>query len=162
MMRRVEHLSQRLDRVGEQLRTRDRSIARQKEHLSRLSMRLDSARNAQLNKPRTHVATLHARYAQSLTQRMAFTPSASRVTAIDSRLQSSMQALLDVRSSALARLSQALTLLNPDGVLERGYAMVLDADHRVVTQADDVEVGDALTVRLRRGSLKVGVERRDP
>jgi exodeoxyribonuclease VII large subunit len=53
----------------------------------------------------------------------------------------------------------ALTALGPHATLERGYAIVRDAEGRVVRDAADRSVGDPLDVRLARGSLGVRIER---
>jgi len=63
-----------------------------------------------------------------------------------------------------ARLSDAATRLNglsPLTILGRGYAIASRADGRVLRAADEVAVGDELTLRLGRGRLKTRVEGRE-
>jgi exodeoxyribonuclease VII large subunit len=80
---------------------------------------------------------------------------------------------LSARASAAARrrvhegarsfggLSGRLDALSPLRVLERGYALARAGD-AVVTSAEQVAPGDALTVRLRRGQLGCRVETVEP
>ena len=89
-----------------------------------------------------------------------------------SRLQSSRQAItvqrlelrrrvarrVQVQQQRLSELQTALRTLSPLSVLERGYAIISDANGRVVSKSDDVQVGDALQARLRSGQLDVTVQ----
>ena len=63
-----------------------------------------------------------------------------------------------------ARLSDAATRLNglsPLTILGRGYAIATRADGRAIRAADEVAVGDELTLRLGRGRLRTRVEGRE-
>jgi exodeoxyribonuclease VII large subunit len=53
----------------------------------------------------------------------------------------------------------ALAALSPFATLERGYAIVRDADGRIVRDAAERTVGDALDIHLAHGGLDVRVER---
>ena len=54
----------------------------------------------------------------------------------------------------LDRASARLTLLDPSGVLSRGYSITLDAQGRVVTSSAAVAAGQVLTTRLKDGELE--------
>ena len=73
-------------------------------------------------------------------------------------LQSLTRGRLDQLGNTLALLGSRLETLNPYGVLKRGYSVVLDADGKTVTGADELSEGDLLRLRLERGEAKVGVE----
>ena len=45
----------------------------------------------------------------------------------------------------------SLRTLNPEGVLERGYAIVSRGNH-VIAKADQIHAGDALTLRFADGT----------
>ena len=64
-------------------------------------------------------------------------------------------------SRLLARQSQ-LAALDPTAILNRGYALVLDRDSRIVTDAQRVVAGEPLSVRLAKGLLDVRVEATHP
>jgi len=66
---------------------------------------------------------------------------------------------LDRAAERLALLQRTLEAVGPLAVLKRGYAIVTDADGAVVSDATAAEAGQALDVRLARGSLEVNVER---
>ena len=61
------------------------------------------------------------------------------------------------QEALLERLSGALQMLNPQRVLERGFAIVSDAQGRVVRDGARLTAGDPLAVRLARGAARVTV-----
>jgi exodeoxyribonuclease VII large subunit len=81
------------------------------------------------------------------------------VAALVSRLQSGMGRQFAERHARLQRAAQGLTHLDPDAVLQRGYALALDASGVPVTDAARLRVGDRLLLRLARGEVDTRVER---
>ncbi|MDQ3689281.1 MAG: exodeoxyribonuclease VII large subunit [Chloroflexota bacterium] len=64
------------------------------------------------------------------------------------------------RRRALAESAHAtLRTLSPMATLERGYAVALTADRRIVRDAGDVATGDRLQVIVARGRVETRVER---
>ncbi|MGD1860974.1 MAG: exodeoxyribonuclease VII large subunit [Leptolyngbyaceae cyanobacterium] len=59
-------------------------------------------------------------------------------------------------------LSQTLQTLDPESVLKRGYALVRTADNHVITDSQQVQIGDLLHIQLSQGSLTVEVQQRSP
>ena len=57
----------------------------------------------------------------------------------------------------LAKQVTALDALSPLRVLSRGYAIALRADGRALRDADDVQVGDAIEVRVARARVQAEV-----
>ncbi len=69
-------------------------------------------------------------------------------------LERAMRRVLEIRRHQLAQLAAQLDSLSPLKVLERGYAVAINArDGRVVTDAATVEIGDQLEVRVKRGRI---------
>jgi len=65
---------------------------------------------------------------------------------------------LQLRSeSRFAQLKTKLDMLSPYGVLDRGYALVTDADGAVVRDVVSVKAGDVLNIRLAKGDVGVRV-----
>ncbi|MGE5171549.1 MAG: exodeoxyribonuclease VII large subunit [Rudaea sp.] len=62
----------------------------------------------------------------------------------------------------LERLGAALALLNPNGVLERGYALVTDDAGEIVTDAAALRVGDEVALTLATGSARTRVTATTP
>lgn len=77
------------------------------------------------------------------------------IQAANARLLRALQNTLLVQQKQLQQHKQALSLLNPENVLARGYSLVSNAQGAIVKNADDVLVGEALRVQLGRGELKV-------
>jgi len=57
----------------------------------------------------------------------------------------------------LGGLCARLHALDPAAVLQRGYAMAIAADGKVVTDAARLRVGEGLTLQFSRGSAAVQV-----
>lgn len=71
--------------------------------------------------------------------------------------------LLIERRMAMSRhrlelLSDRLTALSPEATLRRGYAIVTDEQGRVVHAENEVRSGEAIGVRVERGSFRARVE----
>jgi exodeoxyribonuclease VII large subunit len=61
------------------------------------------------------------------------------------------------RRDALAALSAQLELLNPQRTLERGYAIVTDAQGAIVRAPAQLKPNSTLNLRLAEGGAQVGV-----
>jgi exodeoxyribonuclease VII large subunit len=57
----------------------------------------------------------------------------------------------------LERLGRALETLSPLAILERGYALVFDANGQLVKDAAQVSAGDEISARLGRGEIRAEV-----
>jgi len=81
-----------------------------------------------------------------------------RVDELSSRLSHAVVSLRETRVARFRQASGKLDALNPFRVLERGYSILtLDATGSVVTDSRQVDVGDAVSARLARGGLRLGV-----
>ena len=70
-----------------------------------------------------------------------------------------MQAGVTAARARVAQIGARLHALSPLAVLERGYAIALDAQGQAVRAASDVEAGDELELRVHEG--RIGVTVRD-
>ena len=68
-----------------------------------------------------------------------------------------IERILRARAERVARLRTQLEERSPLRVLERGYAVAYDAQGNVVRSADQVQVGDSVSVQLARGKLTTEV-----
>ena len=83
---------------------------------------------------------------------------AARRAELQRRLAGSLETALTGRRASLSALNGRLRALGPQAVLERGYALVTDAESKVLRRAEDTRPGDALKVRLAQGELAARVE----
>ena len=78
---------------------------------------------------------------------------------LSERLSHALKTALDERQQRLRIANEKLNLLNPWGVLQRGYSVVRRPDGAVISSAEAVETGESLDVWLHRGKLAVTVTR---
>ncbi len=76
-------------------------------------------------------------------------------------LQTGLSRLLATRRAALDVAGARLQALGPRRTLARGYAIVYDAQGRVLTSAAGARVGEAIGVELKAGALTAQVTKRD-
>jgi exodeoxyribonuclease VII large subunit len=68
-------------------------------------------------------------------------------------MEGSMKLRLRRAHDAFARIAHTLDAISPLAVLERGYAVCLNAEGKVVRSAEGVALNDSVEVRLHEGSL---------
>jgi exodeoxyribonuclease VII large subunit len=78
------------------------------------------------------------------------------------RAAMALQHRLRLQSVRLSGIEQRLNALSPLAVLERGYAVVTNADGQKVTRAGQVSPGDELNVQVRDGEFGVRVRESAP
>jgi exodeoxyribonuclease VII large subunit len=137
------------------LRLRD-AVSRRDQHLDELDLRLHSAIARRL---RTHSQRL-----ETLTTRLRRQDVALRLATAKHRLQTANQRLRQLATQAgapqRARLTQAtarLAALSPLAVLNRGYALIYNADGTILRSATDAPRGTNITARLAVGSIEAEV-----
>jgi exodeoxyribonuclease VII large subunit len=74
-------------------------------------------------------------------------------------LQTSMKRAYDVRHRSLEAAVTKLGALSPLKVLDRGFSLTQRADGHLVTSVAQVAPGEAITVRLREGTLDAEVRK---
>jgi exodeoxyribonuclease VII large subunit len=77
------------------------------------------------------------------------------------KLESSMQRRVRGAHEAFAQMAHKLEALSPLAVLERGYAVCLTPEGKVIRDAETVEAGAPVKVRLHRGTLHAKVSDRE-
>ena len=78
------------------------------------------------------------------------------------RLNHIGNSLLQSPLQRLAKAETRLQTLSPVAVLQRGYALVFDADGKVLRAASDAAPGDTVTARLASGSITASVLSTEP
>jgi exodeoxyribonuclease VII large subunit len=77
-------------------------------------------------------------------------------------LHRAMQARLAHHRARLEQLSVQLDALSPVKILDRGYALVFDAQGNLVKDATQLSPGDLISARVSRGSLSAEVKETAP
>ena len=136
-------------------------LFRQAQRLDDLAFRAESALTARLRRRQNQVATLTAAVLRH-DPRQALAQARERLQAGRNRLHRSLEHSLHAWSSTLSALDARLHSLSPLAVLERGYALVLNAQGSVVRSAALLTPGDPLTTRLADGAFTSRVESTAP
>jgi len=76
-----------------------------------------------------------------------------RLDELRQRFSGSMRRLLGAKREAFSSRAGRLNALSPLAILSRGYAACFDAKGRLVRAAKELKQGDAIEVRLGKGSL---------
>lgn len=148
---RVDHLLARLQTQRPQAR-----LARDRERLIHLQRRLAAVLREQSQLRHTRLERLHARLlAQHPQTRLPLL--ARRLTEHDQRLHRAMAHRLEREQTRLRHTGHALHAMSPLATLERGYAIVFDANGQVLRSVKNVAVGTPLRARLADGELPLRV-----
>jgi exodeoxyribonuclease VII large subunit len=146
--RRFQALSDRLQRQNPvERRLRDRA-----QRIDELSTRLTASMSNRLRERRRHIDQASARLS-ALQPRQRIALWGTRVNDADTRLQRRMREQLATTDARLRRATDMLAALNPQAVLERGYAIARLADGRVLQSTEQVETGQHFELQLHRGRL---------
>jgi exodeoxyribonuclease VII large subunit len=151
--------AQRLDRAARRLVHPAARLARQAEAMLALRKRLARAFAHRQAVCMHRLQALDARLGLSV---RAPRPQQARVAHAARALQRAGRQRLADAAAALGRLQDALELLNPGAVLERGYAIVTASDGAIVSDADRLVPGDDVAVQFARGRATATVKTTDP
>lgn len=152
--RRLAQAQQRLDLAERALRHPRERIAAGRARLDQLALRLRHRHEDALIRAERRLFAAQARLARHRPQTQG---TATRLDALQQRLMRAGQANTRALSLRLDSLASQLAQLNPDAVLERGYAIVRQADGGIVRNAADLAVGDRIALTLARGSAAAEV-----
>jgi exodeoxyribonuclease VII large subunit len=149
---RVDHLLARLQTQRPQAR-----LQRDHERLLHLQRRLTAVLREQSQLRHARLERLHARLlAQHPRARLPLL--ARRLAEQDQRLRRAIAHILERRQTSLRHAGHALHAVSPLATLERGYAILLDTEGKVVRSAREVAVDMKLRARLVDGELALRVE----
>jgi exodeoxyribonuclease VII large subunit len=139
---------QRLDAAARRLVHPATRIAQETERLRELARRVTHAWRGHAATRCAAAATLQARLLREL---RSPSPQAQRLERACATWQRAVRERVFGASQRLAGLAQNLAHLNPQAVLERGYAIVAAADGTIVQDAQQVNEGDAVALTFARG-----------
>ncbi len=150
-IQRADHLLARLQAQRPQAR-----LARDRERLLHLHRRLlgiqreqSQRRHAGLERVQARLLTQHPRLRLLLWHR--------RLAELSRQLRESMERRLERERLTLQQTARALHTVSPLATLDRGYAILFDADGKVLRSAKHVAEGTPLRARLADGELPLSV-----
>ncbi len=125
--------------------------------LSAACQRLEQVVTLKLDDQRWQLKNL-AQAIRRLSPQVRIQSDRQRLDELSHRAATTVRHTLQIQRSRLDAAVQRLNDLNPQTVLKRGYALVTDAEERIVRSAAQVEPGDALHVRVSDGEFGVKVK----
>jgi exodeoxyribonuclease VII large subunit len=127
------------------------------QRLDDLTFRQESALSSQIRRRQTRIAELRAAVLRH-DPRQAIAHACAHLADYRTRLQRTMEQTLHASRAAAGALDARLHSLSPLAVLDRGYALVLAADGRLIRSVTQVAPGDPLTTRLADGAFSSRVD----
>ncbi len=149
-LRRIKALASRIARVGE------RAVEDRAQQVDWLSARMVNALRRQLLSRRHDVQTLRGELLQ-LSPAVSVQRSIGRLASLQQRLAAGAHKSLSGLDHRIALLGRALHSVSPLATLERGYAIVLDASGKAMTDTAGAKEGDEIRARLSKGELWANV-----
>jgi len=147
---------QRIDDGSRRLRSPAQRLAAARIAVEERARRSQRAMQAGLASRDRSVAVAKARLARSR-------PDLDRFDRLQRHLRSRIIAHMDGRlrdaTHALSSARERLGLLDPSGILERGYAIVRDDAGRIVRDADRLHPGNAIVVDVAHGRIDATVDK---
>jgi exodeoxyribonuclease VII large subunit len=144
-------------------RTQHGAFARMMDGINRRQQRLDEASFRLERSERQLVERCYRRW-EIASASVRYYDARQRLAAIRQRLAaqtvtlaSAAHARLLAGRAALDRRAAALEALSPVAILNRGYALVFDANGQLVKDAERLKPGDDVSARLARGSVRARV-----
>lgn len=151
--------------AGRELHRRavDRPLALLHRTLTRRAQRLDEI-DSQLRRHIERSVDARAKRLTALTHRLRatdlrlrFARNRHRQELLREQLVKTLRARLWKVQRRHESLETRLRQMSPLAVLQRGYAIVENAQHRVVRSADEISIAEQLTIRLHRGEIDATV-----
>jgi exodeoxyribonuclease VII large subunit len=144
-------------------RTQHGAFARMMDGINRRQQRLDEASFRLERAERQFVERCHRRW-EIASASVRHYDARQRLAAIRQHLDSQTASLVSAAHarfragrSELDRRVAALEALSPIAILNRGYALVFDANGQLVKDAERLKSGDDISARLARGSVRARV-----
>jgi exodeoxyribonuclease VII large subunit len=136
-------------------------LHRMEQRLDDLSFRQEATVSGQLRGYQRYVADLAAAVLRH-DPRQGLAQARERLAACQTRLERALERLLHNSAANVRALNARLQSLSPLAVLDRGYALVLDAQGGLVRSTNQISPGDQVTTRLSDGAFTSRVEATAP
>jgi exodeoxyribonuclease VII large subunit len=156
--RAVEDRAQELDWLGKRLVASSpaATLQRQNDSLRENRARLTASMRRRILELQNDSQALRGELMQ-LSPALAVQRSIGRLAEMKQRLAAGSHEVLSDLTHHLALLGRALHSVSPLATLDRGYAIVKDAQGKVLTEAAGTKSGDEIRARLSKGELVANV-----
>jgi exodeoxyribonuclease VII large subunit len=134
-------------------------LRQQRQRADEMTSRLALGLRARLEQSRKRFTALHLRIA-TFDFRVKISAFRLRLEKCSADLGVRAERLLRTKREGLERLALQLHERSPLQVLERGYAIASDANGNLLRDADQVQLGDAVSIQLHRGRLSTEVKKK--
>jgi exodeoxyribonuclease VII large subunit len=149
-LRRINVLAARIAHFGE------RAVEDRAQQVDWLASRMAAAIRRQILTQRHDLQTLRSELVQ-MSPAVSVQRSIAGLGSLQQRLASATKQRLADWNHRVALLGRALHSVSPLATLDRGYAIVLDADGKAITDAAKTKTGDEIRAWLSKGELVANV-----
>ena len=127
------------------------------QHLDHLNERLSSASQHQLQEHQNRLQQAgHLLKLQQLGQRLSL--ESEHLSGLKNRLITATTHRLESAQSSLTQLHSSIRQLSPETTFARGFSMTTSSSGEIITAAEQVNPGDAITTRVAQGKIKSKVQ----
>jgi len=155
MQRKLETLSQRVDRIAMGVVSPAQRLSHQEERLNGLVHRMRHASQRTFQQLRVQSDRVHARFRVVLpevsTQRAGLLRTVTALSVCQRRM-------FVMRQANLVGLEAQLRALSPEHTLSRGYAIVRSTQGQVIRSSQDLKLGQIVEISLSKGAATVQVQ----
>jgi exodeoxyribonuclease VII large subunit len=152
--RSLNTLAQRIDEAARRLRAPEQRLTAARERLDLATRRLARAQSAVVH---DRARSLNYAAGRLKTAAPSIDLRFNRIDALRERLVRGVEQRLRVATLASTSARQRLALLDPKGILERGYAIATDANGAIIRDASIVKPGQRVTIEVERGRFATEV-----
>jgi len=155
LSRHLNSKTQYLDRLAHRLRHPGERLAQQRQQLNHLASRLGQLVEAKQQQARWRLQLAeqqHRRLRPDLQQR------ASRLEQQQQHLVRSIRQTLKLKQNMTERLGDRIESVNPESVLQRGYAIVQNRQGMAIKSSGSLKQGERVTLRFAAGQTEALVD----
>ncbi len=152
LQRLLENKKQQLDHLRSNLRHPGNRLQEHHQRLDELEMRLLNSWRNQNQQQQLNIEVLHARLKQQ-TPLHLIEQLKLKTAHLYQRLARQIQQQLEHQRQRLTTTMHLLDTVSPLATLERGYAIVTDADGNIISDSNTVKAGQKISTRLAKGQL---------
>jgi exodeoxyribonuclease VII large subunit len=131
-------------------------VADELTQLTRLRRQLDQSMMSRISAEQDRLTALRSRPVLA-DPTASFAVRAEQIQALRDRSRRAIRTRIEHEMSAVGHHLARVRAMSPRATLERGYAVLVNADGRAVTSVQNVSVGDELTARLLDGEAVASV-----